>query len=467
MSTADRSRCCWGSRRAGAGGGRTTWFLVGLVIFASVGVQAMAANTWRLPLNAPSATSLTASDSLARHQRRQMNLHNKSSPITGQPESAYSVEIFLGTPPQQTLGSVDLTGAAGWDLANTSATKNSLVYTPIPADGRTYYSVVVLQMRIGTQVLDIPCSSYNSPYYTIVDSGTTDVIVPKVVHDAIVREIDPILIDRWSLNSQVSRAKFYQGEECYEIANPDLTELPSVYIGLPQESNPDKMFELRISPWHYIRPLVLQGSLCYGFGIVTNDNVVGVTLGMVLLTNYVTIYDQEHSRVGFATSSCSGVRNVSDCLPESKHTRDLQLQFVYIALGVAGALLLILGAVLMIKMRKWSRVEMHTDGSLIPRYEDQRVLISPRFEDDEEAQADVHPRRLPNLPPACDNDDEDEAEDIQDDDDDDHDDHVHQPATYKLCMTGSECLARQIVQVDDEIRTWHQRFKEHDTSVPI
>ena len=48
-----------------------------------------------------------------------------------------------------------------------------------PAQG--YYSVNVLGMSVGGERLELGCGDYNAPSSSIVDSGTTNLIVPHKV----------------------------------------------------------------------------------------------------------------------------------------------------------------------------------------------------------------------------------------------------------------------------------------------
>jgi hypothetical protein len=56
---------------------------------------------------------------------------------------------------------------------------NHTFYTPLVQE--TYYSIYVTSISVGSARLPLPCGAYNSPGPAIVDSGTTNILVPLQV----------------------------------------------------------------------------------------------------------------------------------------------------------------------------------------------------------------------------------------------------------------------------------------------
>jgi hypothetical protein len=91
-----------------------------------------------------------------------------------------------------TLGRLDSTNVLAADPTLASDSRR-FAFAAVPADGRNFYSVRVLAIQVGQTTIDVDCSLYNSPIYAIVDTGTTDLIVPEAVHRQIVAQLQKLL----------------------------------------------------------------------------------------------------------------------------------------------------------------------------------------------------------------------------------------------------------------------------------
>lgn len=96
-------------------------------------------------------------------------------------------------------------------------------YTPILAEG--YYSVQLRAIEIDGVALELSCGAFNSPGLSIVDSGTTMVLVPQAVHDAVVARIGEAVLGvlsphaQWQLrNDTALREAFFRGDEAGCVA---------------------------------------------------------------------------------------------------------------------------------------------------------------------------------------------------------------------------------------------------------
>eukprot|EP00045_Choanoeca_perplexa_P007956 m.72934 g.72934 ORF g.72934 m.72934 type:complete len:613 (-) comp14294_c0_seq2:129-1967(-) len=284
-------------------------------------------------------------------------------------------------PQLEDLGGSRLTvGAVATDqtlrqTANSSVPeKDVFAYTGVPETGRNYYSVRVLSMRVENVTINISCSDYNNPLYSIVDSGTTDMIVPLAVHAALVEQLNVY----FRLDGK-DKDDFFNAK--LEIRLASTNWLPSIYISLPHADNPTLSFELEVPPWNYLRLMQVGEKLNdYAFAIVTQNGVAGVTLGMAVMTHYVTVFDQEQHRVGFATSTCGGydgtvmgaryirrnlplpqgiVNVTQECNPRpAPVANDISHLWVWVTIGVSAVLVLIIGVYIFVKMRRWKHAEL-------------------------------------------------------------------------------------------------------------
>eukprot|EP00730_Choanoeca_flexa_P005679 TRINITY_DN11999_c0_g2_i1.p1 TRINITY_DN11999_c0_g2~~TRINITY_DN11999_c0_g2_i1.p1 ORF type:complete len:627 (+),score=134.13 TRINITY_DN11999_c0_g2_i1:50-1930(+) len=306
--------------------------------------------------------------------------------------SSPQLEVLSGS--TMTIGDVDASGtlpsdsvAADNNNVDNSSDSSVFAYTPIPTTARSYYSVQVLQMRVNNVVLNVSCQTYNTPLYSIVDTGTTDLIVPPEAHAGIVTELNKIfrLSDR-------EKELFFNSQGGVKLAPSKLQGLPPIYISLPHEDL-NSTFELEVQPWSYMRLVEEhQDGNIYVFAIVTENGVAGVTIGMAVLTNYVTVFDQIRHRVGFATSNCGGyqgttvgshpiaqhlpvpdgITNISsECkpVPVTGDDDDIPLLWVYITIGACLFVVLIIGLYLSIKMQRWHR------HSLVTGHDDRDDLL--------------------------------------------------------------------------------------------
>jgi hypothetical protein len=96
-----------------------------------------------------------------------------------------------------------------------------------PLVHEAFYSIYVTSMSVGSDRLPLPCGAYNSPGPSIVDSGTTNIIVPQAVHTALVARVpmpSALSADAVSL--------FFAGKACLNLTTAQLTAMPEIAIGL-------------------------------------------------------------------------------------------------------------------------------------------------------------------------------------------------------------------------------------------
>lgn len=186
----------------------------------------------------------------------------------------------------------------------------TVFYSPLKT--HQYYSVMVTQVKLGIERINLPCHVYNSPGYTIVDSGTTDILVPLALHKQIVKMIDAIITREApdALGTAADKKKFYRGEICnFGLTDDVILKLPPLVFSVESASGANLEIDLATHPWHYMRAFTVQSTMkvCRRFAVVPHcTSGSGIILGIALMANFVTIFDRTNHRIGFAPSTCSG-----------------------------------------------------------------------------------------------------------------------------------------------------------------
>ena len=166
--------------------------------------------------------------------------------------------IVEDRPSSMVLGGVDSAMFASHDAV--------VHYTRVLGSPRTFYHVEVVDVAVGEgddASLDLACSMYNSPEYSIVDSGTTDVLLPHVVYDAIVARIadaplhlpgatKPTTFREYLRDTLYTSSEtgvddlvdgFFAGDDgvCIEMPAAVIHRLPNIYISFAALDKPGKV----------------------------------------------------------------------------------------------------------------------------------------------------------------------------------------------------------------------------------
>lgn len=150
-------------------------------------------------------------------------------------------------------------------------------YTPLVTE--SYYTVTLRAISINGTQLDVPCSAYNSPGPSLVDSGTSVTWVPDAVHaallevhgDALVSVVSPI--EKMGTDS-AKRASFLKGDYCAKALESSILKLPNITFHFPLAgsgmSGADaREFGVAMLPLHYLRESTDgDGASCYNFAIM-------------------------------------------------------------------------------------------------------------------------------------------------------------------------------------------------------
>lgn len=173
-------------------------------------------------------------------------------------------------------------------------------YTPLRR--AWYYEVILTGLRVGRQSLSIDCKELNNDK-TIVDSGTTNLRLPKSVFSLLIKELN----DQVQLDEPIPK-EFWEGGTfmCWAGDSVPLKNFPELRLSLAH--SPNSTFTLVITPKQYLRPVTdvekeLENHTCYKFAVNPSDT--GTVIGAVIMEGFYVVFDRQNRRVGFAKSACS------------------------------------------------------------------------------------------------------------------------------------------------------------------
>ena len=174
-----------------------------------------------------------------------------------------------------------------------SVDASALAYTPIVEE--RYYAISPPSFSMGEAALGEGAAT------SVVDSGTTLLLVPQSVHQALVSAL------KAAAEAQGVSAQIPEGvwtESASDIsARATLTEaevaaLPPLTMTLQGEATGDT-FQLQVPPERYFRR-ASSGDVYLGVRPGPGMTI----LGQVFMEGLDVVFDRAQSRVGFATSSC-------------------------------------------------------------------------------------------------------------------------------------------------------------------
>ncbi|XP_030076829.1 beta-secretase 1 isoform X2 [Microcaecilia unicolor] len=170
-------------------------------------------------------------------------------------------------------------------------------YTPIRKEW--YYEVIIVRIEINGQDLEMDCKEYNYDK-SIVDSGTTNLRLPKKVFEAAVRSI------KTASSTEKFPDGFWLGEQlvCWQIGTTPWHIFPVISLYLMGEAT-NQSFRITILPQQYLRPVedvATSQDDCYKFAI--SQSSTGSVMGAVIMEGFYVVFDRAQKRIGFAVSTC-------------------------------------------------------------------------------------------------------------------------------------------------------------------
>nr|XP_058926770.1 beta-secretase 1 isoform X1 [Kogia breviceps] len=190
----------------------------------------------------------------------------------------------------------------------------SLWYTPIRREW--YYEVIIVRVEINGQDLKMDCKEYNYDK-SIVDSGTTNLRLPKKVFEAAVKSIkaaSSVTFPQFGhfMEKQVKGPTekfpdgFWLGEQlvCWQAGTTPWNIFPVISLYLMGEVT-NQSFRITILPQQYLRPVedvATSQDDCYKFAI--SQSSTGTVMGAVIMEGFYVVFDRARKRIGFAVSAC-------------------------------------------------------------------------------------------------------------------------------------------------------------------
>lgn len=160
--------------------------------------------------------------------------------------------------------------------------------------------------------------SYNSPTSkakSVIDSGTTHLLVPSAVLQQIVAYVKAAVSSATDSPpksfSGPFKGSFFDHMTCHD--DVDLAMLPPIFFTFEPKTASDGKFTLTLQPHQYVYALrSSDGRPCYSFGFAEGPSSIFI-FGDTFMTSYYTIFDRQNRRIGFAEST-----NLSEVVPTSE-----------------------------------------------------------------------------------------------------------------------------------------------------
>ncbi|TRY59450.1 hypothetical protein DNTS_002175 [Danionella cerebrum] len=172
-----------------------------------------------------------------------------------------------------------------------------LWYAPIRREW--YYEVIIVRIEVNGQDLNMDCKEYNYDK-SIVDSGTTNLRLPRKVFQAAVKAIEA------ASSTEQFPSGFWLGEQlvCWQTGTTPWHIFPVISLYLMSE-NRNQSFRISILPQQYLRPVEDVASAqedCFKFAV--SQSSTGTVMGAVIMEGFTVVFDRGNKRIGFAVSTC-------------------------------------------------------------------------------------------------------------------------------------------------------------------
>ncbi|XP_040281869.1 beta-secretase 1 [Bufo bufo] len=215
-----------------------------------------------------------------------------------QVSNIFSLQLCgTGYPIKEGNASASVGGSMVIGGVDSSLYVGNLWYTPIRKEW--YYEVVIVKIEINGQDLMMDCKEYNYDK-SIVDSGTTNLRLPKRVFDEAVKAI------KAASSTEKFPDGFWLGEQlvCWQEGTTPWNIFPVISLYLMGEAT-NESFRITILPQQYLRPvedIATSQDDCYKFAV--SQSSTGTVMGAVIMEGFYVVFDRASKRIGFAVSTC-------------------------------------------------------------------------------------------------------------------------------------------------------------------
>lgn len=167
--------------------------------------------------------------------------------------------------------------------------------------GTDYYTVKLVAIKLNGHALSgVTCEDYNSPGWTIVDSGTTSITLASPIYKAFKARIKSLagLPDSWLIE------RFFEQRACLPIE--DISAFPELTFAFPDANRRGEFFDVSVPSFMYLQhESDANGVPCYLMNIMEDCNqATGVVLGMTFMQAVFVSFNRSEMIIGFGTSSC-------------------------------------------------------------------------------------------------------------------------------------------------------------------
>ncbi|XP_062364597.1 beta-secretase 1 isoform X4 [Cinclus cinclus] len=217
----------------------------------------------------------------------------------GKWEGELGTDLLCGTgfSPNETEAVASVGGSMIIGGIDRSLYVGDIWYTPIRKEW--YYEVIIVKLEVNGQDLNMDCKEYNYDK-SIVDSGTTNLRLPKKVFEAAVKSI------KTASSTEKFPDGFWLGEQlvCWQVGTTPWHIFPVLSLYLMGEAT-NQSFRITILPQQYLRPVedvATSQDDCYKFAI--SQSSTGTVMGAVIMEGFYVVFDRARKRIGFAVSAC-------------------------------------------------------------------------------------------------------------------------------------------------------------------
>lgn len=199
----------------------------------------------------------------------------------------------------------------GYGLDLIDGDYQSLGYMYADIVKQSFYEVLITSISVSGVELGLPCSNYNNKY-TIVDSGTTDLVFNEDTYNALIQ----VLKKHTEVLSSGSSppASFWKGDSVISLnIDHDFKMFPTFSISL-QSHNSTKQLRISVPPQLYLKRVterssqqmcIVPANECYLFKIGISSGNIATILGMLLFQGYATQFNIESNQIGFQITGCN------------------------------------------------------------------------------------------------------------------------------------------------------------------
>ena len=206
--------------------------------------------------------------------------------------------------------------------------KDAFTYAAITE--KSFYKVILTDIKVGSTSLDLPCSVFNQEF-SIIDSGTTELLFNQQTYSVL---RDKLKHSAGLFSSLRIPDSFWSGESALgwkRGSDDEFRSFESLEISLQVPGSQKEELSIVVPPQLYLKKVssksidIKAGDYCattncswYKLGIKQSptESASGSILGMMLFKGYTVEFDRGGARVGFAPSACKvyGIDNPNEVL---------------------------------------------------------------------------------------------------------------------------------------------------------